>query len=176
MTKVNNTFYVTNGSSLFILDTQNWSLQFVRNFQTRSLRLYNLFDQLVVRNVTDSRFYIQTETGFSHQFSFEDFNLMFACKQYLIGFQRAQINKITYMVTIRDNQLVIIQLKEYSDLIIESSTTGLKINANSLLKLTGLTSQELSKQNENEIHTIEECKKELEQQRKQTNKASKKYY
>ncbi|CAL6011722.1 Ankyrin_repeats-containing protein [Hexamita inflata] len=162
MTKINNTFYVTNGSSLFILDTQNWSLEFVKNFQTRSLRLYNLFDQLVVRNVTDSRFYIQTETGFSHQFSFEDFNLMFACKQYLIGFQRAQINKITYMVTIRDNQLVIIQLKEYSDLIIESSTTGLKINADSLLKLTGLTSEELNEQNEKEIHTIEECKKELE--------------
>ncbi|CAL6007783.1 Conserved_hypothetical protein [Hexamita inflata] len=162
MTKVNNTFYVTNGTCLYILDTQTWSLQFLKNFKTKNLRLYNLFNQLIIRDVNDSRFYVQTETGFNYQFSFDDFNLMYACQEYILGYSRDDGGRVAYMVTIRDNQLINIKMKEYTELIIESSTRGLKINTDSLLNLTGFTENELKEQSEKEIQLIEYCKKELE--------------
>ncbi|CAL6083491.1 Conserved_hypothetical protein [Hexamita inflata] len=161
MTKVNDTFYVTNGTCLYILNTQNWSLQFVKNFKTKNLRLYNLFNQLIIRDVNDSRFYVQTDSGFNYQFSFDDFNLMYACQEYILGYSRDD-GRVTYMVTIRDNQLVNLKMKEYTELIIESSTRGLIIKADNLLSLTGFTAEELKEQSEQEILLIEECKKELE--------------
>ncbi|CAL5982507.1 Conserved_hypothetical protein [Hexamita inflata] len=162
MTKINDTFYVTNGTCLYILNTQNWSLQFVKNFKTKNLRLYNLFNQLIIRDVNDNRFYVQTDSGFNYQFSFDDFNLMYACQEYILGYSRDDGGRVTYMVTIKDNQLVNLKMKEYTELIIESSTRGLIINADTLLSLTGFTAEELKEQSEQEILLIEECKKELE--------------
>ncbi|CAL5982501.1 Conserved_hypothetical protein [Hexamita inflata] len=162
MTKINDTFYVTNGTCLYILDPENNSLQFIKNFKTNNLRLYNLFEQLVVRNVHDNRFYILTDAGFSYQFTFDDFNLMFACKQYLIGFTKVQGDKQTCMVTIRNNQLISKVLNEYSELVIESGKQGLSISQNQFQELTGLTTTKINEQSEQEILLIEECKKELE--------------
>ncbi|CAL6007797.1 Ankyrin_repeats-containing protein [Hexamita inflata] len=161
MTKINDTFYVTNGTCLYILDPENNSLQFIKNFKTNNLRLYNLFEQLVVRNVHDNRFYILTDAGFNYQFSFEDFNLMFACKQYLIGFTKVQGEKQTCMVTIRNSQLISKILNEFSELVIESGKQGLSISQDQFLKLTGLTTQRINEQSEQEIQLIEEYKKEL---------------
>ncbi|CAL6011758.1 Conserved_hypothetical protein [Hexamita inflata] len=162
MTKINDTFYVTNGTCLYILNTQNWSLQFVKNFKTKNLRLYNLFNQLIIRDVNDSRFYVQTDSGFNYQFSFDDFNLMYACQEYILGYSRDDGGRVTYMVTIRNNQLVNLKMKEYTELIIESSTRGLIIKADTLLRLTGFTAEDLKEQSQKEILLIEECKKELE--------------